>query len=486
MSAASTAVEEAKPLLPTVKPSKWRFVALGVFAVVSCTQCITWFTFSMSRPAFFEEFFGITRSELDLLLNYGPIFFLPFAPLVSWMLTLRNGLRKTEIFGAVLACAGACIRLVPCFVASPAARHSLGMRIFLHIGQALNAAAGPVAMSPVSLLSSRWFPLSERTTATSFAFLSNTSGVAIGFLLGPALVPDSASAPRIIYLEAALSIFALLAALFLFPTDPPQPVQQQQQLSVQTEAVAAAASTSSVPPPPPPQQSFFKGVLACVKSPSTMLAVFAAGVQSGLYSSWAGLLLQILEPLSYTPSQAGWFGFGSTAGTVLGAAVVGFVADKWFVRRMKRMLLVIWGACIALFTWFTLSLPSPAFPNPPIPSNAASIGIAVALGGLFQGAIDPPLYELAAEASFPVHESTSASLITFTWNVATLLMLFVAPHIPVEIYNTLLVSSFVLCALLTIVMREHYRRRDAVGSPGNSSSDSSNTVVAIATATTIQ
>lgn len=474
------------------KPSLLRWVALAVFASVSCTQCIVWFTFSASAPSFFETFFGISRSELDLLLNYGPIVYLPVAPFVAWLLTCRNGLRKTVLFGAVLVCLGACVRIGPCVVSAPK-RFALPSRVWLHVGQALNAAAGPVAMSPVSLLSAKWFPTREQTTATSIAFLSNVGGMAVGFLAGPALVRTAAEAPRFIYFEAGLGVLVLVLSIFFFPNDrsedeeevedrPPSPPP----LSVQATA-DEQTPLQQQRPSQQQKQSFVRGLLACLKDPSVMLAVLAAGIQSGIYSSWTGLLQQILEPLNYTPAQAGWFGFCSTAGTVVGALLIGFVADRWFAprRRMKAMLLVIWAACVLLFLWFTLSLPSPMSAKPLIPSVTATIGISVGAGGLFQGAIDPPLYELAAEASFPVHESTSASLTTFIWNLATLIMLFVAPHIRVELYNTMLTCSFAFCMLLTLVMREKYKRRDAKTKVANESLPAPSSSIADAATTSV-
>ena len=48
-------------------------------------------------------------------------------------------------------------------------------------------------MSIGPLFSSVWFPENQRTTSTAIISCSNLAGTAITFILGPNLVPDSAS-----------------------------------------------------------------------------------------------------------------------------------------------------------------------------------------------------------------------------------------------------------------------------------------------------
>jgi hypothetical protein len=55
-------------------------------------------------------------------------------------------------------------------------------------GQFLNGLAGPVTQAAPPLLSSAWFPRSERTTATAVASLCGSLGVAFSFLIGPNMV----------------------------------------------------------------------------------------------------------------------------------------------------------------------------------------------------------------------------------------------------------------------------------------------------------
>ena len=60
--------------------------------------------------------------------------------------------------------------------------------IFLHIGKILNTIPAPLVMGPPTKLSVLWFPISQRSTATGIAAVSNTFGDCFGHLLGPAIV----------------------------------------------------------------------------------------------------------------------------------------------------------------------------------------------------------------------------------------------------------------------------------------------------------
>lgn len=88
---------------------------------------------------------------------------------------------------------------------------------------------------------------------------------------------------------------------------------------------------------------------------------------------------------------------------------------------------------------------------------------------MFQSACDPLFYELAAEISFPLEEGTSASLIAFLFNAATLVMLFVAPVISLTLFNSIMAATMLVCALGVCFSKESYPRRAAALAQNNAS-----------------
>ena len=53
-----------------------------------------------------------------------------------------------------------------------------------HTGQLLNGLGGTVAMAGPPVMSSVWFPVHQRTTATGFSSAMNNLGVAVAFIIG--------------------------------------------------------------------------------------------------------------------------------------------------------------------------------------------------------------------------------------------------------------------------------------------------------------
>ena len=54
----------------------------------------------------------------------------------------------------------------------------------MHVGQALNGLAGPVAMAGPPAVSAAWFPPHQRATATAVGALFGMMGSAAGFVFG--------------------------------------------------------------------------------------------------------------------------------------------------------------------------------------------------------------------------------------------------------------------------------------------------------------
>lgn len=195
--------------------------------------------------------------------------------------------------------------------------------------------------------------------------------------------------------------------------------------------------------------------------PSLLLLCLCGGVQAGVSSAWTGILPQILQAPRFTSVWVGWLGFAFSIGGVVGNAGAGLVADIWFAQRYKCFLIGVFILSAACFALFSLSLDNPFVSPAPIPATPSSIMIIGTLAGLFQSACDPLFYELAAEVSYPLEEGTSASLISFLFNAATLIMLFVAPAISLTLFNTIMASTMLVCALGVCFTHESYNRRAA-------------------------
>lgn len=207
--------------------------------------------------------------------------------------------------------------------------------------------------------------------------------------------------------------------------------------------------------------TLFTSSTAMFKNTALLLLVLAGGVVAGANGAWTGVLPQILSKPLYTPDFAGICGFLNNMAGVVGCLASGFIADRWFRRKLKQLLLYTFLLGTVTYVWFSVQLASPLSTTALIASNHASIIGASLLTGFFQGACDPLFYELAAEVTYPLPEGVSAGLITFVYNAAALIMLFVAPVISNIWMNTMMTLAMVLSMLLTLCVKQRYLRSDA-------------------------
>ena len=276
-----------------------RFWILFVFVFLVFNQCMFWLTFSPIANAT-REFYHVSEEVVDLLLNWGPIVFLPTLPLVYLLLNARHGLRKSMLIFATVSLIATVIRLIPLIVTSPSSADFRQVAVpFLHIGQILIATTGPFAMALASQLSCLWFAPHERTRATTVAVLGASFGGAAAFLISPHLVFESSRVPHLLYLHAGQAILACLSTAVYFPAEPPSPP------SLAAQMLRVEQST---------EQRFWEkfkrsaqDVLHCFRNRSCILLTLAGGILGGTLAAWTGLLNTILTPLGYSDTQAGEF-----------------------------------------------------------------------------------------------------------------------------------------------------------------------------------
>jgi len=488
-----------------VTPMRW-FV-LFYFSLLSCNQCLAWFSFSSLSMPLLQEYFGaaLDKATIDLLLNWGPIIGVVFFPVQTWLLQQKHGLQRGIWLGLHLQLAGCVIRCVPILITeasgwkpgSPDATFAQSSAAFAmyHIGQILIAAAGPLVMGTVTRLAVVWFPEDERTTATAIAQTANGLGTTVGFLNPQWLATSSASVPNIFWFSLVLAVVSEACACFYLPPTPPSPP---------SAAAAATFGTAATAPSPDPSTAAARAVDAvlssnhalpllepagstsstigvgggseasggglrnyvatvCVafSSRSYMLLVLVASLLSGVLIGWQGLLQSILGPTSLSPSAVSWVGFANGLAINVGAILAARVMDTWLQRRLKLGLLVGLGGCLLSTAWFTLQLPCSLYPTERmlVPRSEVSLVVAITLAGLCQGAITPLFYELAAELVYPVREGMSAGILVMLLNTAAGVLIFCNNALPESDMNLIATITIAVTILvLAFAVKEEYRR----------------------------
>ncbi|CAF1533033.1 unnamed protein product [Adineta ricciae] len=428
-----------------------RFYILFVFSFLSFNQCMMWLTFSpIARST--ETYYNVTEATVDLLLNWGPIIFIPCLPLTSILLNQANGLRYCVLLLAIADFFGALSRILPSIIFSSSHPNFSSFALpFIHVGQILNAACGPLVMAPVSQLSCLWFAPHERTRATTVAIFANYLGSGVGFAISPLIVSEPEYVPRLLYIHFGLAFAACVFSLVYFPAQPPTAPSAAAELLVKNPAGGETSHN---------WRTFLRDIWKCLTTPSFVLLSTAGGLLYGTFGAWTGLYDVLLEPEHYTEGQAGWFGFGSTIAAIIGGLGLGHLADtRRFQHSLKILILISLIGCLLAIVWFELSVRSLFYDKHILSSTVLTIGLSTGLAGLFSGAASPLIYEALAEIMYPLPESLSASILVQWINVVTLVFLFVAPNRE-KLVNFLVLVVCTVCIVIILVTRFTYKRRD--------------------------
>jgi MFS family permease len=298
--------EERQPLLSNpdgsaagqqLSASELRWWALVVFSTMSAVQNAIWISFSVVvDPAC--DFFGVGTGSINFLASLGPLVLIPVA-FITGPMSRSMGLRAVVVLGCGLTALGAVLRVPAIFFHN----HRYAWAV---LGHAINAAAGPVIMSCPPLLSSTWFPLHERTTATAIAYNAQIFGIAFGWAVEPYIVTEKGEVPRLIWLEAAFGVVTLLVGL----TFPPAP------------ATAPTVSAGEE------RAGFWSGVSILLRRPAFMGLAALWSISAGVNGGWATLLDVFLKD-KQTNVEIGWIGFGGSLAGAAGGVVAGVLIDRF-------------------------------------------------------------------------------------------------------------------------------------------------------------
>lgn len=161
-----------------IKVYKRRWWVLAVFVLTSCTQSMVWNTWGpITNSA--EAVFGWSDSMIGLLVNLGNISFVTFVMPMSWINDVK-GLKTSMVISTTcltIATGLRCITLDP----TP-------MTWFAALNSVVCGICGSVAFAAPALMSATWFPVKERTIATSIGTFFVFMGVGMSFILGPQVV----------------------------------------------------------------------------------------------------------------------------------------------------------------------------------------------------------------------------------------------------------------------------------------------------------
>lgn len=429
-----------------VKVYKRRWWILFLFAGLGFMQCAVWNTWGPITSSVKLAYPQWDDAEIALLSMWGTItMIMGLAPMTILLQT--KGIRVSLVLTAFLMGLGTALRCIT--------TEEKPFTLLAHAGAVLNGFAGIIIGAAPSLISSRWFPPNERTTATGIGCTFNQLGNAGGFFFGPWLIhmpknftdyphfeannSDIDDLRRSIWdymwITAGLCISLLIGVLAYFPDKPHKP----------------PSYTSFIHEQPRPFVEDFKTLIS---NKNIWLLVVPYSITLGINVAWSSVLDINLAPFGVSQDEASWLGVYATCGGVVMAILGSRFSDLLF-GYLKLTIISLMVLATGGFTWFLLLM------NECLPFSKVQLFISVIIGSSFNYACSPLFFELAVELSYPVSEGLVGAFLTMSWNIvaAIFLLTMQTPFVKSVIWmDYLLAIQGLVVVLMMIFVKEEYKR----------------------------
>ncbi|ORC93330.1 MFS transporter [Trypanosoma theileri] len=439
-----------------IRGDPMRFAVGAVFCIISLSNGMQWITFS----AIVEEvrvYFNMTAIQVNYLTTTYVIAYVA-AVFLSCKLYEITGLRVGILIAALTNAIGTVLKII--------ALYFWPNMILLYIAQVFNSITEILTIATPPLVANRWFPESERMVANTVLSSALNFGCAIGVLLPTFFVTPEKQEKHhfgnLFWFQFGLCGGIFVLAIFLVPARPRYMVsyaaarqQKKEEKRIQalrgmfqhhgtenglhneeepgnireteTETRREENYDENEEPEAPPT-NVFSTVLDALRmlrsNPSFGFLMIASAAELGLIWAVATVLPQCLSPFGVSEVESGWIGFMNLfAGTIVAPFIMPFVERK---RRYKTVLLSIAMILTINMSILTLCL---AY-GPPIHENRTYYVVVTFLfwggvAGLCQNFMMPLMFEFVIELTFPMSESTSAPVLTWSACLTNLILTIV-------------------------------------------------------------
>ncbi|XP_069464642.1 choline/ethanolamine transporter FLVCR1 [Ambystoma mexicanum] len=413
-----------------------RFVILAVFSLYSLVNAFQWIQYSIITNIF-THFYQVTSDKIDWL---SVVYMVAYVPLIfpaTWLLDKR-GLRVTALLGSGLNCLGAWIKCT-------SVRQDLfGVTMF---AQVICSIAQVFILGLPSRVASVWFGPKEVSRACAAAVLGNQLGTAIGFLLPPVLVPNTADDVDLMghnisvmfYGTAAVSTVLFLLAAVVFKEKPKVPPSQAQ-------AVLQDDSAG--------EYSYWKSMKNLFRNVPFVLLLISYGIMTGSFYSVSTLLNQmIIHHYEGEEVNAGRIGLTLVLAGMVGSIICGFWLDYSKTYKQTTLAVYILSFVGMLVFTFTLDL-----------GYLVVVFITGGALGFFMTGYLPLGFEFAVEITYPESEGTSSGLLNASAQIFGILFTLAQGKLTTD-YNPLAGNIF-LCAwmfagiILTALIKSDLKRHN--------------------------
>jgi MFS family permease len=387
--------------LTTFKVYSYRWVILLTFMLVVLFNQLLWITFAPITGSA-AAYYGVSDLSIGLLSMSFMIAYLVVSIPASWVIdtygfriAVSIGAVLTGVFGLMRGLAGANYTLV------------LVAQIGIAIGQ-------PFILNAVTKVAARWFPLSERGTASGLGSLAIYVGILLGMALTPLLSLQFDIPSMLLFYGIGASIAAvvfLLVAREQPPTPPDLPGQEERAL-------------------------MFDGLKGALRKRDFILLMLIFFIGLGVFNAVTTWIEDIVRPRGFSITQAGAAGALMIVGGVIGALVMPALSDR-YRRRVPFIIIALIGAIPGL-----------------IGVTYAASGWLLSLSGFILGffllSSGPIGFQYGAEIARPTPEGTSNGLLLMMGQISGIAFIFAMDSLKDPLTGSMTSSLLVLIALMLL------------------------------------
>jgi len=400
----------------------YRWVMLSVYMLAIAVNQIMWITFApITRDA--AAFYGVTDLQIGILSMSFMIVYLIVSIPASWIID-TYGIRAGVGAGVVLTGVFGLLRGI--FASD------YNLLLIFQIGIAVGQ---PFLLNSITKVASRWFPVSERATASGLGTLAMYFGILLGMSLTPFLVNGS-------NIDGMLKLYGMVSmatAMIFFilarerPVTPPcSPDQEERALAID-------------------------GMRLLFRNRDFLWLMLIYFIGLGVFNSVTTWIENILSPRGFSAEQAGITGGLMILGGVVGALIMPILSDR-SRKRVPFIEIALAGA--------TISLAGVTFTG-----NYALLLVSAAAFGFFLLSSGPIGFQYGAEVTFPVSEGTSNGFLLLMGQVSGIAFIFGMDWFKSPVTGSMTIPLSVLCLLMLISYFLSSRLKESAFLAGNQKGD---------------
>jgi len=391
-----------------------------------------------------ETDLDIHNSDIYLFTNWGPIGFILFMPLFTYLMSVSK-LRATINFTAILLILAGVLRIIPHQTFTNIPRKWL-----FHAAQFFNGIAGCLPVSAPAHLSALWFSEEQRGFSTAIIFSSSWLGTCLSFVIGPLLVKDLHTLNVYLYIQLAMAMFSAIGMLAYFPEKPPTPPSR-------SAAFQEHGGSDNL-------QKFTNGLKMLTSGECTQFWVLLVTTCTvgGIFSTWQANCSMVFGQW-ITEFQAAELGFSTVCAGSLATFLFGSIIHK--LKGGLRPILIIVMLVFTICAGLCILLSHGYFTS----KHAETIIIWASslLFGIVLIGSTPIVFEQLADCAFPADENLAGSIAAYMNNVMGLF----CGQMPIMFNgdpNVMTYCLFAACAISTVTLWTSYKEQNRREEIGNS------------------